>query len=513
MKKIKNLFIITVTSLLAVSCNNDLTSVEQVETGRAKDYYLNMGKKLENPYSVKTMKLALENVKQKMGKNSLKSLSKTGEEFNIETTHLYVKFNPVDLVQEQTLESDSTLIVSDYPLDYDYSNEELESMGYDNPNIIGSYYTAVPKDQTLPNVPREILEELYIPEEDPYFDEIGTGKASSTDLTSKQDLYTNLMHEAYKITNNEKQLGLEKSSDGKWWIFGKKWYPSGRITMYDNSLGQTVAVDGAQVLMRQWFTIRQAITDGNGYFSTGFVRGTAKYVLQWERHHYDIRNGWFGQAETHGPNVKEQQWNYNVNGDQNIQFAMIHRAAHHYYYKDIKGLRRAPMYGEMPSRMKIAAIDATNTDINGDFSFWRSLGGILPTIRIYKRTNMSDYYGTVTHELGHASHWKMGWWTFQGVQDNVAESWARGVQWDLTRMVYPNYSASYFGNYTGIVQDLIDNDNSYSDQTSGYSISQIENSLKYQKTWQDWRNKIKQDYDNPTENNLDTVFNYWFNQQ
>ena len=126
---------------------------------------------------------------------------------------------------------------------------------------------------------------------------------------------------------------------------------------------------------------------------------------------------------------------------------------------------------------------------------------------------MSDYYGTVTHELGHASHWKMGWWTFQGVQDNVAESWARGVQWDLTRMVYPNYSASYFGNYTGIVQDLIDNDNSYSDQTSGYSISQIENSLKYQKTWQDWRNKIKQDYDNPTENNLDTVFNYWFNQQ
>ena len=30
---------------------------------------------------------------------------------------------------------------------------------------------------------------------------------------------------------------------------------------------------------------------------------------------------------------------------------------------------------------------------------------------------------------------------------------------------------------------------------------------------EEWRNKIKQDYENPTENNLDTVFNYWFLEQ
>ena len=42
---------------------------------------------------------------------------------------------------------------------------------------------------------------------------------------------------------------------------------------------------------------------------------------------------------------------------------------------------------------------------------------------------------------------------------------------------------------------------------------QIENSLKNVKTWQEWINKIKQDYENPTENNLDTVFNYWFLEQ
>ena len=31
----------------------------------------------------------------------------------------------------------------------------------------------------------------------------------------------------------------------------------------------------------------------------------------------------------------------------------------------------------------------------------------------------------------------------------------------------------------------------------------------YQKTFNDWKNKIKNDYENSTENNLDNVFSYW----
>jgi hypothetical protein len=116
----------------------------------------------------------------------------------------------------------------------------------------------------------------------------------------------------------------------------------------------------------------------------------------------------------------------------------------------------------------------------------------------------------------------MAWWTFQTVDERVAESWARGVQWELTRMVYPIYQNQYFGNYTGLVEDIIDNDGYFEDEivnqqiitgaigenSSGYTISQLESSLKYQKTWDEWRNKIINDYDNPTENNLATLFNY-----
>ena len=201
MKKHKFIFL-GIFSLLISSCSTDLSSVEESQIGRSQDYNLHWGKKLENPYSVKNMKQALLNVKQKLGQPQ----SKSGEDFSIETTHLYVKFNPQSLEEEKLLQEDSTIIVSDYPLDYDYSTAELEQMGYDNPDVIGSYYTAVPKDQPLPNIPKTILEELYIPEEDSYFEEVGDGTedvvASKTELNNKNDLYANLMVEAYTLTNN-----------------------------------------------------------------------------------------------------------------------------------------------------------------------------------------------------------------------------------------------------------------------------------------------------------------------
>lgn len=42
-----------------------------------------------------------------------------GSEFNIETTHHYVKFFPQNDEEYDLLTSDSTLILYDYPLDYE----------------------------------------------------------------------------------------------------------------------------------------------------------------------------------------------------------------------------------------------------------------------------------------------------------------------------------------------------------------------------------------------------------
>lgn len=497
-----------------ISCNNepDLSIGETEKAGayREKDYFLKLGHKLENPYSVKNMKRALDSVKAKM---TISKSAKSASEFDIETSHIYVRIEPKNAEEEALLKRDTAQNFFDYPLDYEFPEEVLKEMGTNVSDSIGSYYVSVPKDYIFPEgIKTEVIEELYIPEQDPYFDDVAeTGKANKSTISTKEDLLGNLLIEAFKLTHNEKELDLQSSSSGKsaWWIFGSKWRPSGRITMWDNSLNKIVPVEGAQILVRQWFTVDSGITDANGNFSTGTVRGEARYIIQWERQHYDIRNGWFGQAETRGPSKKNEAWGFNITSEDDIQYAMIHRAAHHYYYKDIKGLRRPPFDSEMPSRMKIAAIHDFPDGSNGDTSFWRGLGGVLPTIRIYKRKYCKEYYGTTIHELAHSSHWKMAWWTFQTVDDKVKESWARGVQWELTGMIYNNYTNDYFGNYTGIVEDMIDNTYSIGDNVTGYSILQIENSLKYQKTFDDWKNKIKNDYENPTENNLDQLFNYW----
>ena len=300
--------------------------------------------------------------------------------------------------------------------------------------------------------------------------------------------------------------------------FWQKMVPSGTITMWDSSLNKAVPIEGAQVLMRQWFTVRQGITNADGYFSTSSVRGSARYIIQWERHHYDVRDGLYWQAETRGPSLKQQAWNPYITDIENSQFAMIHKAAHHYYYKDIKGLTRPHRNGEMKGRMKISAMNKSSDEssLNGDYNYWLNFisEGRHPNIRIFRRNYSAEYYGTVIHELTHSAHFKMApFLGFANIDDNVKESWARGVQWDLSRMVYANYSIEYHGDYTGIVQDLIDNDNSYADYTTGYTIKQIENSVKGSKTWQEWRDKLKNNYENTTENKLDIIFNYWFNHQ
>ena len=44
------------------------------------------------------------------------------------------------------------------------------------------------------------------------------------------------------------------------------------------------------------------------------------------------------------------------------------------------------------------------------------------------------------------------------------------------------------------------------DEVSGYTIRQIEDVLSYTSSWEDWKNNIKNKYNNATENHLDKLF-------
>jgi hypothetical protein len=485
---------------------------------------------LQNPYSLSNMRNSLSQIKMRNPNSSFADLAN----FTINASHLYVKFKPRNVEEEALLKSDSTMFFFDYRLDCEYREGYLESRKPLNDSIT-DYYTSISINKVMPAVPYEVIDELYIPEQDTYFNDTTENERYliTNQINNKTDLFNHLIYDAFVNTGNEEEVVEDYSTSTEKWFFGKRWRPAGTIRVLDNCgsgnsnlvlPGPTeyIPVEGAKILMRQWFTVDSGITNGNGYFSTGLVRGHARYIIQWERYQFSLRTGIFGQAELRGPKVKKQDWNLDITGGRDQFQAHIHRAAFHYYYKNIKGLRRPPENGSWKPQMKIGVFNETNTDINGNYSCARRFMGLLPVIRIYNPGNEScEVYGTTIHELAHSSHWNMMKSTWSNTDKIVKESWARGVQWDLTRMTYSNYTTWYgrnkggstvpFSYYTGVVQDLIDGISSPTnyDQVSGYTIKELEDALQSEKTWNIWRDNIKNDYNNATENNLDPLFNYW----
>lgn len=73
--------------------------------------------------------------------------------------------------------------------------------------------------------------------------------------------------------------------------------------------------------------------------------------------------------------------------------------------------------------------------------------------------------------------------------------------------------------YTSAGYDMIDNFNQRSDygnaypadRVSGYSITQLENALINAKSWWQWKDNIKNHYNNPSEQYLNELFNNWPN--
>ncbi|MCF6213272.1 MAG: hypothetical protein L3J45_04520 [Flavobacteriaceae bacterium] len=323
-----------------------------------------------------------------------------------------------------------------------------------------------------------------------------------------------------------------------------KWRPSGTIKVWDDIVNNYVGVEGVEVRARRWFTTHRGIANASGSYSCdGTFRRHANYSIDWERYNFALQDGWLNGATYNGPK-KRGNWDLNLKDDKQEYYATIFRAAHHYYYKDIKGLRRPPQNSFWKPKLRIRAYYKANSDLSGQHKASRRYLGLGSAIKIYNpQANTEDVYATVIHELAHASHWNMDKSNYNTMNDCadtflglscsgdaiIAESWARGVEWELTRMVYTGYKPDYSRlRYTGVVQDMIDGiktrfsdyywtknnswvplSRNYSDRVSGYTIRQIEDALIGQKKWNDWKNNIKNKYNNGTENNLHETFNYW----
>lgn len=503
-------------AIMLSACAKEDFGKDQLETDQTE-----LVKKLENPYSVANMRKAYAAMSPK---------TRAAAEINAEdivATHLYVKFMPKTEDEEGWLLSDHTLTLFPYPLDYEIANPSE----YVDPSIPEGmppyYYASVEVGKALPkDVEWEILEELYIPDEYDEDDEpvINTRASYSLD----ESFIESLVDEALALTGNEDPQtgGMTRGRSS--------WRPAGYITYYDDAAGRTIGLEGVEVKARRWFTTHKGYADAiTGYYSCdGTFKRPANYSFNLERYDFHIK-GEGVKTDFDGPK-KTGNWDFGFRRSTNkTEYfgATAFRAAYHYYYKNIGGLRRPPQNSFWRTQMKLKVFNERNDDNNGNFdSARRFLGGNM--IKLYNPDNNTiQLYSTAIHELAHAAHWRMivnepgtnRVRDFHGAEDKMVESWASGVQWYLTKMVYNTYRgrvySSTYPNYTNVVIDMLDTEtdrttnNGHSaaqgDNVSGYTINQIESALIGCDSWIKWRNKIKNDYNNATENNLDALFATW----
>ena len=492
--KISKLFLSTLAALaIMVGCSEEPMSVQSVgpqfvEANIQAEGMMQFGPQLTNPYALANMQQAYANI--------------TGAKAQLQPTHLYVRFLPRDEFELQVLRRDTTLELFDFPLDREiiasgsyYHDPELPA------EVITWQYCAVPANYAFPEgIHYELLEQLFLPE-------VLDG--------AKSDLADRLDDEAMRLTGYE----VEPPTDGS--KARKKFKPSGRITVYDNTLGQSIGLQGARVVARSWFTTKHAFTDANGDFLIDHTfKGHCNYWIKWERADYDIRSGNWGQAYYNGPRL-DGRWDLSIEpGGMSWMYAHIHRAAYTYYYQHSRwGIKSPPLDGKLlKQRIHIGAMDKQGTAHYFDFNKFFTT----PQIKIYKinetgsALNAIDLFGYTIHELAHASHWEMGYSYGQYIIDYlfrkaiVPESWASCVEYVITNDVYgasasntasksgwdkntyndlQNRSIAAFkeDGYSPLFIDCIDTYNQHVennsscpiDKVSGYSLSQLEQVLQY----------------------------------
>jgi hypothetical protein len=379
------------------------------------------GRKLEDPFNIDNIRKAYEN---------LKNTGSVVPGIDIEPNYIYLRFLPSNEGEMELLKSDTSLVLYDYPLNYEPS-EESETNSEGTASINSPQYCVVPAGKALPAINYEIIYKVFLPP-----DENQTNKSSSDTLNS---FFQDLIYESAKLTGNldGDETMITRST------MQSRWTPKGRIRVWDDLIGDYIPLVHVNVHAR-WFThVETALTDENGYFTMKSFRYKVNYSIKWENSLFSIRDGRFLQAWYNGPKLKGD-WNLDIKGGKSMMYATIHRAAYRQFYGDNLGLQRPTLkYG---GRTKISYRDEDGTGVfNGDWS----AGGILSDIEIWGKTDGSyrttnQVYGSTIHELGHQAHSQLvGNIKYYQTSKIIRESWAEAVEWALTNEEYNKLGLKY----------------------------------------------------------------------
>jgi hypothetical protein len=435
-----------VTSLL-FSCKKDITQTKTDEQNNKHSFFsdgLQMGKEApykqsevilgvpnQNPYTKKNMLLAYTNV------ISRGFINKTTSQ--VATTHYYVKFKPQNDEQYEKLKRDTTLYTQDFPIESTIIQNGNKYHDPSLPSNVPTYqYTAVKKNFIFyPDIPYDIIDELYIPEIDPV---INGNNNNNTTFIDK------LLDQAYIQTGNFADTVKTNIDNSQ-----SRYTPGGTIRIFDTRLNQRIGMEGVIVLARRWFIVNPAMTDINGNYRMPFsFNRPCNYSLWFTNFLFDIREHLFGlTCWINGPK-QTGDWNHNIDDGYDRFVGHIFRSVFRYNYKNIGGLQRPAIFYTTGRRQIYIAKD-THKSWSGEN--WIAL----PVIRIarYEDEKGSEYdsdevFSTTCHETGHTSHvlsMNLGLLSYSQVEGQIRESWAVAIEWFLSNIEYRDRGIINYGQW------------------------------------------------------------------
>jgi len=491
-----------------------------MDTSQVETPLLRILGEIPNPYKLSNALLAMEKLKS--------SNSRTTAPTTIRTTSKYVVFKPQTEKQADSLLTKTDLELFTYPLHLEIEGdlEEYREPSLSSPEQPDWFYTVVKANFQFPaDIPYQVLEELYIP-----YDDENIANAQREVLPEYEEWLDEFERQA------EIAAGMSETETNQ---RGGRWHPSGRIQVWDNTVGNNangnmhpninrpIPVHGAKVRIRDGVLFFTTLTDANGNFRfSQSRRNRVHYGIVWEREDYIIRDMSSIRRNTrfpaflNGPKIKGE-WNTIITDRKQSYFATIHRAACDYYYHTPFGLDTPPKRHWWFGKGSILAYlrKQRNDDYTGDFySTGPHYSGFYMRVFDADRPKI-EIYATVIHEYAHASHWRLrangNIYGFNSLafatqtRCELRESWAIAAEWAITSYKYRfflggNQPFSYRegfrrtnrnseemqSGYTPFMIDLIDDDNQLfifnpiipdilpNDEVQGFSIKDCENALR-----------------------------------
>ncbi len=455
------LLILTLIGIMVYSCQKDdlNTPVPKKNLGEElaseSDGQIILGEKLENPYSVKNMRLALKSLKEKQKKSSKRYAAKTlNDDLDIQTTDYYVRFWVEDDEQKSLLLADS-LNLSIIPLDVEIEQEGNYFID-ENTEIEQAQwlYTSVVKDyQFHSEVAYEKIEDLFLiepsePEEidgDDYEDETTTTTVAGKSSISKSFLY-DLEDEALKLTGNYTEPENEDySSKNNLSARRSKRRPEGYINVRNTETGIDDPVVGVKVKTRRWFKWAKGYTNSQGYYKVnrGYRRDVHYTVVFKNTRGFKIWPSTISISSARYRAGKHSKYGHSITFSTNSvgwRWATVNNATVKYFDyctqfgidKPHSNLRivangksgggAAPMLrstwgyvGFTTNSKLITFLSKANVLTFSANLLWIVTKFVLPDIIIKANSSQGTdgVFETTFHELGHASHFKKvgsGYW-------------------------------------------------------------------------------------------------------